>query len=318
MNVLFPRFVRPVVLALCFLALFAPVPRVHAAGQPVTVKELCLMLRSGYTGDEVLRETSGRPLLEPLDDTNEKLLFAAGADARLVNALRATHPALSADEASAARAHQQLIDLRNDATRQLQAARLQQTSAPAAASTAAAADPRAPSDPRYIENMLHGKLVAFRDEQLQPLGADALEGKKLFGLYYSSFVSKEGHTFSPQLVQFYRTVVASHPEFEIIFVSGDRSPFAMENAMREAKMPWPAVAFDQIAQTEMVSRFIDPSKASRLIVVTDTGRMLADYRLAVGNPNLPMFLPDLQKVIDNPTRNSVAAPPDMRPNAPAK
>ena len=294
------------------LALLFPSLRLDAAGQPVTVKELCLMLRSGYTGDEVLRETNGRPLLEPLDDTNEKLLRAAGADTRLVAALRATHPALSADDAAAARAHQLLLDQRNDATRQLQAARLQQTAAPAAA---AGADSRAPSDPHYIENMLHGKLVAFRDEQLQPLGASALEGKKLFGLYYSSFVSKEGHTFSPQLVQFYHTVVASHPEFEIIFVSGDRSPFAMENAMREAKMPWPAVAFDQIAQTEMVSRFIDPSKASRLIVVTDKGRMLADYRLAVGNPNLPMFLPDLQKVIDDPTKSSVTAPPDVRPGA---
>ncbi len=75
------------------------------------------MLRGGYTGDEVLRETNGRPLLEPLDPDNEKLLLAAGADARLVNALRASHPALTDDQAAAARAQQAGIDARNTPAR---------------------------------------------------------------------------------------------------------------------------------------------------------------------------------------------------------
>ena len=160
MNAPFPRLARSAALALlCLLTSFTPAARVRAAGQPVTVKELCLMLRSGYTGDEVLRETSGRPLLEPLDDPNEKLLRAAGADTRLVDALRATHPALSADEAAAARQHAAVAAQRDALTRQIELARLQGTAAPAAPGTAATTTP-AHRPARLNDPPLHGRAVA--------------------------------------------------------------------------------------------------------------------------------------------------------------
>ena len=83
--------VRLCLLASIFLLLAAPAGS-RAAGQPVTVKDLCLMLRGGYTGDEVLRETAGRPLLEPIDATAEAALRAAGADAKLIAALKPPIP----------------------------------------------------------------------------------------------------------------------------------------------------------------------------------------------------------------------------------
>ena len=306
MNVLFPR---PVALAaLCLLLWLAPSVRVRAAGQPVTVKELCLMLRSGYTGDEVLRETNGRPLLEPLDPDNEKLLRAAGADARLVNALRATHPALSADEAAAARQREAVAAQRDALTRQIELARLQGTT-PATPGTAAANRPARPNDPHYMAGLLRDKLVALHNGSLQPVNGSEVDGKKLFGLYFTQYMGRKGHEFTPDLIKFYQRTQASHPEFEIVLVSSDKSPFQMENLMRRDEMPWPAIAFERIGEVQMIQRFIDHSYAARLMIVDGTGWVMADYYIGVANNNVPLYIADLEKVIANPTVVSAAAAP---------
>ena len=51
-----------------------------------------------------------------------------------------------------------------------------------------------------------------------------------------------------ELVDYYNRVAALHPEFEIVFVSADRSGPAMEAYMRDMQMPWPAVKFEKIAE----------------------------------------------------------------------
>ena len=309
------RFSRSAALALlCLLTLSTPAIRLDAAGQPVTIKELCLMLRSGYTGDEVQRETNGRPLLEPLDDANEKLLRAAGADTRLVDALRATHPALSADEAAAARQHAAVAAQRDALTRQIEFARLQGTAAPAAPGTAAAAAnnknrPSRPSDPRYMANLLRDKLVALHNGSLQPISGSEVDGKKLFGLYFDSYMGRKGHEFTTDLVKLYQRLQAAHPEFEIVLVSGDKSPFEMENLMRRDDMPWPALAFDRINELPTIQRFIDHTGAARLMITDGTGWVMADYYLGVENNNVPMYIPDLEKVVANPTVVSAIAAP---------
>ena len=278
------------------------------------------MLRSGYTADEVLRETTARPLLEPIGPDAETALLAAGADARFIDRLKTAHPTLSTGEASAARAHQQLLDMRNDATRQLQASRLQQTAAPVAAAPnprAGAEAARPAADPHYMANLLRDKLVVYESGSFRPPLSNPLENAKVIGLYCSAYVSASGRQFSPDLVKFYRAVRAKHPEFEIVAVSGDNSVFDMENMMNRQGMPWPALAFDQIKPTKLISQFIDRSGATRLAIVDGAGRLLANYLIQSKDPKIPLILPDLQKVIDDPTQPSTLAPPDLAPKAPA-
>ena len=288
----------------------------HAADpRPVSIQDLCLMLRSGYSDAEVLQETAARPLLEPITPAAEQTLRAAGADQRLVDALKTSRRTVSPAEALAVRQQQAAQEQRAAAIQQAALQRSQPLAAPAA-SNAAAAQPA--SDPHDIENLLRGKLVVFRDEKLVEANADALEGKKLFALYYARLASKAGGNFSGDLVQFYRNTVPKHPEFEVVFMSGDPSLYSMENFMRHLQMPWPAVAFDQLPQVPVLSRLQDPSGAARLLVCDSFGHPLADYHIGSDPGLLPQILPDLAKIIADPTHfSTLAPPPGARPPAPA-
>src|SRR6266849_7468987 len=82
-----------------------------------------------------------------------------------------------------------------------------------------------------------------------------LEKKKLIALYFSAHWCAPCRKFTPELVEYYNRVATQHPEFEIVFVSFDKSQFAMETYMREANMPWPAVDFPKIGGKEAIRKY---------------------------------------------------------------
>ena len=310
----------PLLLSGCllFLALGASALLHAADSRPVSVPDLCLMLRSGYSDAEVLQETASRPLLEPLTPSAEQTLRAAGAGQRLIDTLKTSRRAASPEEALAARQQQAEQEQRAAA---IQQAALQRAQPPQGAPAAPAPLPgaRPPArDSQVIENLLRGKLVVFRDEQLQPAEKNALEGKTLIGLYYSRLMSKTGSAFSSDLVQFYRQTVAKHPEFEVVFLSGDPSPYSMDQFVRHVQMPWPAVIWDQLAQVPALARLQDPSGAGRLVLVDNFGRFHADYHITSDGNFMPKILPDLAKLIADPGQTStLAPPPGAKPSGPA-
>lgn len=482
---------RLCLLASIFLLLAAPAAS-RAAGQPVAVKELCLMLHGGYTGDEVLRETSGRPLLDPIDAANEQLLRAAGADTRFIAALKSTHRTVSTDEAAALRPrpadaatsappprptdtsptggaysnsipadimakfgkvsaqlrHQlvlyrdgnwlpyddstlsnkqlfaiyfaaqsdaqcrqftpRLIEFYRDFTakhppfelvffsmdrsatemeddvrqnampwpvvafdREAQQTNLMELGkqgiprlmlidgsgrlisdtftsgkytgpqhvlddlthladaankgsatanaalAPATAAAPAAAISASSSDAQAMDKLLRGKLVRFANGAFVPFDLDPLERKKVIALYFSSYVSAAGRQFAPELVKFYQRTAAAHPEFEVVTVSGDKSVFNMQRLVSLDQMPWPAVSYDQVSSVPMFKALAYLSGASRLAVFNGQGQFLADYSIALPNPNVATILDDLGKVVANPTQLSALAPPHASvPGAP--
>jgi nucleoredoxin len=60
--------------------------------------------------------------------------------------------------------------------------------------------------------------------------------------------------FTPKLVDWYKEFKAKHPDFELVFVSGDQDEAAMEKYIKGDNMPWLAVKFDR-AQSETFRRF---------------------------------------------------------------
>lgn len=95
---------------------------------------------------------------------------------------------------------------------------------------------------------------------------------KYFAFYFSASWCPPCRQFTPKLVDFYTRVKKDHPEFELIFVSSDRSKDATKDYMVNYKMPWPA--FEQGKHKNLVSSY---GGGIPCLVVTDAdGKKLMD------------------------------------------
>src|SRR3954454_8746041 len=241
---------------------------------PLTVKEISLMLRSGYSSDEVQRELTTRHFMNALDEAGEKTLFMAGASRQLLLGLKGGTYAVPAAEMEATQAEvaakaktrsAQLQDSRHfDTLYQDQLARERAFAAAAAPVTAAAIAP-----------MVKGDLVSSNNGVLTPYLDQDFEKKKIIGLYFSALWCGPCRKFTPELVAFYNRIAAAHPEFEIVFVSFDRSGPAMEKYMRDMHMPWPAISFDKLPGKDALRKYAGESIPC-LVVVDSNGKVISD------------------------------------------
>ena len=137
----------------------------------------------------------------------------------------------------------------------------------------------APTPPPPASGVLARELQGagvgrFQDGRWQPLPAGALEGKRHFAFYYSAHWCPPCRAFTPKLVAFYQSFAASHPDFELVFVSSDHSEADMRKYMQEAGMPWPAVPFAKV-KTAHLPR--STGNGIPCLVLADAdGRVLAD------------------------------------------
>lgn len=76
---------------------------------------------------------------------------------------------------------------------------------------------------------------------------------KYTALYFSAHWCPPCRLFTPKLVNWYKNFQPQHPDFELVFVSADHDASAMEKYIKEAGMPWPAVAYDK-ARSEIFMR----------------------------------------------------------------
>ena len=90
---------------------------------------------------------------------------------------------------------------------------------------------------------IQSDLVALTDRKLQPFDGASLARKKYFAIYFSASWCGPCKTFTPELVDFYKKTKSKNADFELIFVSRDRSEKDMESYMIEDKMQWPALTF---------------------------------------------------------------------------
>lgn len=131
----------------------------------------------------------------------------------------------------------------------------------------------------------------FQDGRWQPVAPGALGSKKVFAFYYSAHWCPPCRTFTPKLVAFYRDFAASHPDFELVFVSADHSEGEMRGYMQEAGMPWPAVPFNKAGSANL------PRSAGNgipcLVLADANGRVLSDSYAGSGTYLGP------QKVLDD-------------------
>jgi nucleoredoxin len=229
-----------------------------------------LLRRIATLRDERLRDDSGA--LEALDPATKKSLLIFGANPQLVAALESGKYVVSSSVANQAKQQEAEVAARRAAEIEqdkkfstLHQAQVQTGSGKAA--------PPPPGATLLLES-LKQKLVRCHDGTISRGNGSELEGKKFVALYYSAHWCAPCRKFTPQLVQYYNLVVPTHPEFEIIFVSADRSRFAWETYIHETNMPWLAIDYDQLADLSGV-RSLGGDGIPSLLVVDQGSHVIA-------------------------------------------
>jgi nucleoredoxin len=244
----------------------------RATQLPLTIKEISLMLRSGYSSNALMQELSTRHFAEKLDVEKEKTLIQVGASAELIAALKSGTYSLSPEQMTLAQ--RQIADQTKrraaEAERSRQFDSLYQSQI---ARERAAARLQAPNA-NAIRELVKGDLVSLRNGALGHFDDEVLEKKKLIALYFSAHWCAPCRKFTPELVDYYNRVATQHPEFEIVFVSFDKSQFAMETYMREANMPWPAIDFPKLGGKEAIRKYAGKGIPC-LVLVDATGKVIS-------------------------------------------
>jgi len=264
----FPRRMR----AFACLLLLGFAGSLFAGAQPMANKEIALMLRTGYSSDAVLAEVIKRHVLEPLDEPTKKSLLQFGATAPLITALESKAYLVSASEAQDAKRHE--MEAATHRAAQIEKDRQYNT---LMESQGAARTANAPAGETPIIDSLKDKLVRCHGGSISRGNGSELEGKKYIALYYSAHWCGPCRQFTPELVEYYNQMVAAHPEFELIFVSFDRSRFDWESYIQGAQMPWLAIDYDQLADISGLKQLAGNSIPSLLILDSNSRLVGSSY-----------------------------------------
>jgi nucleoredoxin len=126
-----------------------------------------------------------------------------------------------------------------------------------------------------MERMMAGKLVRLEGGALRPSIPVRLAGVKFYAFYFSASWCGPCQEFTPDLIDAYGKIRALYPEFEVIMVNRDRSPAEMFAYMRDDKMPWLALRWDDIRNADAINHYAGAGIPD-LVLVDANGKVLSD------------------------------------------
>jgi nucleoredoxin len=138
-----------------------------------------------------------------------------------------------------------------------------------------------------LARKLDGLLVQYKDGALVPFPAANLADKKFLAIYFSASWCPPCRGFTPKFVTWYEDRIKRSKDFEVIFVSRDRSERDMEMYMANDRMSWPAVRFSQ-SRSSFLNRYAGDGIPC-LVILDENGSVLAssydgDTYLGPGKP----------------------------------
>jgi nucleoredoxin len=270
-----------------------------AAGtSPLTVNEISLMLRTGYSSNAVETELTSRRFADTLDEQQRKSLIQAGATLTLLDALASGKFTAGKEDIDNARRQQEEQNrqraLRAEREKKFQGLSQDQLARQQRSAAAAAAQPSADA----VTQVLKGNLVRCRNGLLTSYYDEELNGKKIYGLYFSAHWCLPCRKFTPQLVEYYNRIARDHPEFEIIFISADRSADAMAGYMRDTGMPWAAVDYAKVPSLTALNKYAG-NGIPDLVIIDRAGKVLADSYVNGSYVGPAKVLADLDNLFAN-------------------
>jgi nucleoredoxin len=275
---------------------------------PLTIKEVSLMLRSGYSSEAVQQEISVRRLAETCDAAAEKTLRDAGAAPALIDVIKSGSYAISPAEA-----HQAQDELAAQAAKRARDTEqfrkvdtLYQDKLRRARASVPSKGEKPPALVDHLLDQLKDDMVFLKNSGLARFNDEMFPKKKLIALYFSAYWCAPCRKFTPQLVEFYNRVAPQHPEFEIVFVSYDRSSMAMEDYMRETKMPWPAIDYAKLPDKGALKKYAGEGIPC-LVLLDDGGKVISDTYAGENRLGPEKVLADLNSILAKPPGTALAA-----------
>jgi nucleoredoxin len=125
---------------------------------------------------------------------------------------------------------------------------------------------------RFLEE-LEGKLINPANGAPAPLDANTLLNYIVF--YRGAGWCGPCREFSPSLVKFYQRLKPAHPEFEVIFISDDKSPAELRSYAKEAGFSWRTVASNRYKELHIINPMFGQG-IPQLIVTDRHGKVLID------------------------------------------
>jgi nucleoredoxin len=274
-----------------------------AATLPLTTSEISLMLRSGYSVPTIETELANRHFADQFDEAKRKQLIKDGATSQLLDAIESGKFAVPKDELEKSRQkmEEQAADRALMAERAKRADTLYQNQLlkqRARVVRQGSADAIAGAVKGNLVRLQNGNLISCYDEELAQ--------KQIYGLYFSAHWCGPCRKFTPQLLAYYNQIVHDHPEFEIIFVSADKSADGMATYMRESGMPWPAVEYGKLANVAALQKYAGRGIPD-LVIVDANGKVLADSYVSGKYVGPAKVLDDLSTIFARASSTQVAA-----------
>lgn len=276
---------------LAFLAFLATCLTAAAGTLPLTVREIALMLRSGYSVPAVEKELADRHFGEKLDDAARAQLLKAGATPELLEGIERGR--FSAPE-------EELKKLRRNNQIEGERALVQQNT------TSPATSRGGPPLVDVIAQAAKGKLVRCQNGNLVSYYDEELSRKKIYGLYFSAHWCPPCRKFTPTLITFYNQIQREHPEFEIIFVSADKTPEAMQFYMQSTGMPWPAIDYAKRPDLSALTKYAGEGIPD-LVIVDSSGKVLLDSYAGGKYVGPATVLAQLESLLGGRTISGLAA-----------
>lgn len=127
--------------------------------------------------------------------------------------------------------------------------------------------------PGRVVEELRGKLIDPATAKAADLDTNSVPRYLVF--YRGAGWCPPCRQFSPTLVKTYNDLKPKYPDFELVFLSDDRSLADMQRYVKEEGFPWKAVTAARLKELHLVTPFLGQS-IPQLIVTDRHGKLLVD------------------------------------------